>query len=162
MNKIISYQAAGRICQQLKAANNTIIFKSGCFDIVHIGHIKLLEELKRIGGILIVGIGSDETVKKDRGGNTFFDENNRAETIASLSCVDYVIIQREESVGNIDHSNLLRIISPDYFSIATDDKSLEHKKMLANCVNALIIYKNPIKILNYGDWVEPHSSNFKK
>ncbi len=159
MNKLISYQLAKSICSRLRA-DKTIILKTGCFDIVHIGHVIMLQQAKSFADILIVGIGSDETVKKDRP-NTYFDENNRAAMIAALNCVDYVIIEKEEAFGNIDHSQLINIVKPDYLFLAADDKSLETKKMLANSAGAEIILQQPVKINNYGTVIEPHSSNLK-
>jgi len=143
MNKIISYKMAETICQDLRQQRKTIIFKSGCFDILHIGHILMLQQAKAIAHVLIVGIGSNDTVLKERP-FTFFDENNRASAIAALECVDYVVVEREENYKNIDHSTLLQVIQPDYFTVPTDDKLLEVKKMLANAIKTKIILQTPI------------------
>lgn len=161
MNKIISYKMAETICNDLRNNRKTIIFKSGCFDILHIGHILMLQQAKAVAHVLIVGIGANDTVLKERP-FTFFDENNRAATIASLECVDYVVVEREENFKNIDHSTLLQIIKPDYFTIPTDDKLLDVKRMLANAIGTKIILQKPIEIINYGSVVQPHASDIKK
>jgi|JI10StandDraft_1071094.scaffolds.fasta_scaffold05061_11 cytidyltransferase-like protein len=161
MNKIISYKSAEVICNNLRNENKSIIFKSGCFDIIHIGHILMLQEAKKIADVLIVGVGSNETVLKERP-FTFFDENNRAATIASLSCVDYVVIEREINYGNIDHSTLLNILKPDYFSISTDDKQYDVKSMLSSVIGSKIIPQEQVTVLNYGKLIQPHASDIKK
>lgn len=86
-----------------------IVTTNGVFDIIHPGHIKCLEKAKKLGDILIVGVNSDESVKKNKGPNRPINPQiDRAIVIDSLKCVDYVTIFDEETP--ID---LLRLIRPD-------------------------------------------------
>lgn len=86
-----------------------LVHAHGCFDLLHIGHIKHLEEARRLGDILVVTITPDIYVNKGPG-RPLFNENLRAEAIAALSCVDYVAINKwPTAVEAIKH------IKPDIF-----------------------------------------------
>ena len=94
----------------------TIVLANGCFDLIHAGHIRYLEGAKAIGDILIVGINSDEQVSRLKGnGRPFMPENERAEIISALRCVDFVTIFPEATV-----EELLLAIKPDFHAKGTD------------------------------------------
>jgi len=93
-----------------------IVLANGCFDLFHVGHIRYLAGAKELGDILIVGINSDEQVRKLKGNNRpFMPENERAEIIAALKFVDFVTIFPEPTV-----TELLRAIRPDFHAKGTD------------------------------------------
>jgi len=76
-----------------KRNGKRVVFTNGCFDLLHPGHIKLLEAARALGDILVVGINSDESVRTLKGpGRPVIPENERAEILASLECVDAVVI----------------------------------------------------------------------
>lgn len=76
----------------LKKNGKKIVFTNGCFDILHIGHIRLLEKAKSLGDILIVGLNSDASVKKIKGKNRpIIKEFERAEILAAISFVDFIV-----------------------------------------------------------------------
>jgi len=78
--------------------NNTLIFTNGCFDILHRGHIHLLSSAKELGDKLVIGLNTDESVRILKGENRpVKDERTRAEILASLSMVDFVILFNEET-----------------------------------------------------------------
>lgn len=78
--------------------NKKIIFTNGCFDILHLGHISYLEKAKEKGDLLIVGVNSDDSVKRLKGKNRpIIDENERMAMLASLECVDYVVPFSEDT-----------------------------------------------------------------
>jgi len=86
-----------------------IIFTNGCFDILHVGHLHLFREAKMEGGVLIVGLNSDASVKRLKGQNKpIVPELERAEILANLELVDYVIIFNEDTP-----ENLIKEIKPD-------------------------------------------------
>jgi len=86
------------IVNKLKENNEKIIFTNGCFDILHVGHVKYLEEAKKLGGILVVGINSDESIKKLKGSSRPINNlEDRACVIAGLESVDYVIPFEEDT-----------------------------------------------------------------
>ena len=74
------------------------VFTNGCFDIFHAGHVYLLEQAKGAGDLLIVGLNSDESVKRIKGDNRpILPQDQRALIVASLKCVDYVVIFEEDT-----------------------------------------------------------------
>ncbi len=92
------------IVHQLKQQGKTVVFTNGCFDILHVGHVRLFQEAKALGDILIVAVNSDASVKAIKGaGRPFVPAEQRAEVVAALASVDYVII--------FDEPDPLRIIS---------------------------------------------------
>ena len=98
-----------KIVEVLRKQNNKIVFTNGCFDIIHIGHIRYLQKAKSLGDILIVGVNNDVSVLKLKGApRPIVPENERAEIIAALGCVDFVVIFPE-----LTPENLIRIIKPN-------------------------------------------------
>ena len=95
---IRSLEDISGVINSLKKTNKKIIFTNGCFDILHVGHVKYLEKAKKLGDILIVGINSDNSVKKLKGDkrpiNNLYD---RSCVLASLNSVDFVIPFDEET-----------------------------------------------------------------
>ena len=86
----------------LREQGKKIVFTNGCFDILHLGHIRYLEEAKRLGDVLIVGINSDESVRTLKGkGRPIIPEEERAEILGALRCVDYVVIFCESNPENV-------------------------------------------------------------
>jgi len=81
------------ILRGLKGRGKKIVFTNGCFDILHIGHIRCLEEAKNRGDILIVALNSDRSIRSIKGpSRPFTPEAERAEVLSALACVDYVVI----------------------------------------------------------------------
>ena len=75
-----------------------VVFTNGCFDLLHVGHIRYLEEAKKCGDILVVGINTDASVKKLKGENRPIQkEDERAEILAALRAVDYTVLFAEET-----------------------------------------------------------------
>ncbi|HEX8776068.1 MAG TPA: adenylyltransferase/cytidyltransferase family protein [Pyrinomonadaceae bacterium] len=93
-----------------------IVLANGCFDILHVGHVRYLEGAKALGDLLVVAINSDEQVRTLKGkGRPLIPEHERAEIIASLRVVDFVTIFPEADVGA-----LLRALRPDIHAKGTD------------------------------------------
>ncbi|MBI2252402.1 MAG: D-glycero-beta-D-manno-heptose 1-phosphate adenylyltransferase [Armatimonadetes bacterium] len=100
--KIKSFLELKSIVQNLKTQNKKIIFTNGCFDILHLGHITYLREAKNLGDILIIGLNSDESIKKIKGNSRpILPQNERAEILAALEMVDFIIIFNEETPENL-------------------------------------------------------------
>lgn len=100
--KIVKIKVLINIIKRLKKEKNIIVFTNGCFDLIHIGHIHLLEQAKSFGSKLVVGLNSDVSVKKIKGDKRpIVSEVERAYIIAALSCVDYVVIFNEDTPCNI-------------------------------------------------------------
>ena len=101
-SNIKSIKEIDLLSKELNARGKKIIFTNGCFDILHVGHIRYLEKAKNFGDVLIVGINSDESVKRLKGDsrpiNTQID---RAQILASIQAVDYVVIFKEDNPYNL-------------------------------------------------------------
>ena len=107
--KIKSLIELKKIVENLKKENKKIITTNGVFDILHIGHIRYLQEAKKLGDVLIVAINSDKSTKHIKGSKRpLNNENDRAEALAALQCVDYITIFVEKNPIKI-----LEIIKPN-------------------------------------------------
>lgn len=89
--------------------NLPLVWTNGCFDLLHAGHVKSLAEAKDLGGILVVGVNSDESVRRLKGdGRPIYDLKHRQEILASLSAVDYVVTLNDD-----DPRSALAALQPD-------------------------------------------------
>lgn len=81
-----------------KRRNRKIVFTNGCFDLLHAGHVTLLERARRMGDLLVVGLNSDASVRRLKGPlRPLVNEKARAKVLAGLACVDYVTLFPEET-----------------------------------------------------------------
>ncbi|HYY55845.1 MAG TPA: adenylyltransferase/cytidyltransferase family protein [Pyrinomonadaceae bacterium] len=109
-NRLIARVAIAR------RAGARIVLANGCFDILHVGHVRYLEGARALGDLLVVGINSDEQVRALKGeGRPLIPERERAEIIAALRAVDFVTIFQEATV-----EALLRAIRPEIHAKGTD------------------------------------------
>jgi D-beta-D-heptose 7-phosphate kinase/D-beta-D-heptose 1-phosphate adenosyltransferase len=113
----------------LRGQKKKIVFTNGCFDLLHIGHIKYLQKAKTLGDCLIVGLNSDDSVRRLKGDNRpVIDEVERSHILAALDCVDLVVIFPEDTP-----LTLIRKIKPDVLVKGADYKIHEvvgHKDVL--------------------------------
>ena len=104
------------LLKRLKEQGKTIVTTNGCFDILHVGHVRYLEKAKSFGDVLIVALNSDKSVKSIKGeSRPINNENDRAEVLSGLKSVDYVVLFDEDSP--ID---LLLQIKPDVHTKGAD------------------------------------------
>tara|TARA_B110000008_G_C16971386_1_gene564054 strand:+ start:1492 stop:2916 length:1425 start_codon:yes stop_codon:yes gene_type:complete len=126
------------IVKSLKNKGRKIVFTNGCFDILHVGHIKYLEATKNLGDILIIGLNSDKSVRRIKGNNRpINNQNDRAYILASLEIIDYVVIFDEDTP--ID---LIKIIHPD---ILTKGGDYKNKKVIGEN------FAKELKIIDFFD-----------
>lgn len=93
MHKIIARDDAMALGERLRSEGRSVVFANGCFDLLHVGHIRYLREAKRQGDTLVVGVNSDRSVHALKGaGRPLMPELGRAELVAALEFVDYVIV----------------------------------------------------------------------
>lgn len=101
--------------------NQKVVFTNGCFDILHLGHIDYLSKASELGNVLIIGLNTDESVHKLKGGNRpLQDEASRAMILASLSFVDAVVFFGEETPYE-----LIKTVQPDVLVKGADYKPEE-------------------------------------
>lgn len=102
MNKLQTAEELKRTIAQWKVKDNTVVFTNGCFDILHAGHIHILEEAKKQGDKLIVALNTDTSVKKLKGKNRPINaELDRAKIISAIEVVDVVVLFNEETPLNL-------------------------------------------------------------
>ena len=115
-NKILPRTTLAERVEEWRRAGEAIVLTNGCFDLLHVGHIRYLQGAKALGGKLIVALNSDESVRRIKGeGRPFMPANERAEIIASLADVDAVVVFDEPDVRA-----LIREIRPDIQAKGTD------------------------------------------
>ena len=109
LGEVVSKSELQGICSRLKKSGKKIVFTNGCFDLLHVGHIRYLKGAKELAAVLVVGLNSDQSVRKLKGPQRPIQpENDRAEILSSLSSVDFVSIFDDETPLNI-----IELIRPD-------------------------------------------------
>lgn len=108
MKKVLSWNELKEAVDRLKAEGKKIVFTNGCFDIIHIGHIRYLKEARTLGDVLVVGLNSDKSVSVIKPKRPINPQNYRAEILSSLEMVDYVTLFDEETPYE-----LIKFIQPD-------------------------------------------------
>ena len=107
--KIRGRRALQRLLERERRAGRRIVFTNGCFDLIHVGHLRSLEQARSFGDILVVGVNRDRRVRELKGrGRPLVPERQRAEMIAGLECVDHVLLFAEDTAVP-----LVRALRPD-------------------------------------------------
>ena len=115
-SKIVARDVLREKLAEHKRHGQRIVFANGCFDTLHVGHVRYLEGARREGDILVVGVNADSSVCNLKGpGRPILDENARAQLVAALRCVDYVLLFAEPNV-----EALLEELRPDVHAKGTD------------------------------------------
>jgi D-glycero-beta-D-manno-heptose 1-phosphate adenylyltransferase len=115
-SKIVSRAKLKSLVVDHKKHGQTVVFTNGCFDILHVGHVRYLEAARQQGDILIVAVNGDASVGSLKGpGRPILDEAARARLVAALRAVDYVMLFSEPTVAS-----LLRDLLPDVHAKGTD------------------------------------------
>jgi rfaE bifunctional protein nucleotidyltransferase chain/domain len=114
--KIKTVRELKPIVDQARAEGRRVVFANGCFDLIHAGHTRYLEAARQLGDILVVGINGDRGVAVLKGaGRPLQPEGDRAEILASMECVDYVLLFDDPTVDGI-----LKELKPDVHAKGTD------------------------------------------
>lgn len=108
MDKILTWNELKKVIDGLKAKGKRIVFTNGCFDIIHVGHVRYLKEAKKLGDVLIIGLNSDKSVSKIKPGRPVNSQDQRAEVLSSLGMVDYVTMFDEDTPYE-----LIKMLRPD-------------------------------------------------
>jgi rfaE bifunctional protein nucleotidyltransferase chain/domain len=115
-SKIVSRDHLRELIAERKRRAERVVFANGCFDTLHVGHVRYLEGARREGDILVVAVNSDSSVSALKGaGRPILPESARAELVAALRAVDYVILFSEPNVDA-----LLEFLRPDVHAKGTD------------------------------------------
>jgi rfaE bifunctional protein nucleotidyltransferase chain/domain len=108
MDKILGWNDLKEVVERAKGEGNKIVFTNGCFDLIHIGHVRYLREAKALGDILIVALNTDQSVSRLKPSRPIVPESQRAEVVASLEMVDYVTLFQEDTPYD-----LIAFLKPD-------------------------------------------------
>ena len=115
-SKILDRAALRQRVDEWRRAGERVTLANGCFDLLHVGHVRYLESAKREADVLVVAINDDESVRRLKGeGRPILAAADRAELVAALRCVDYVVLFAEQTVGP-----LLTTLKPDVHCKGTD------------------------------------------
>lgn len=109
MGQVSSFDTILPDLASLKSQNKKIVFTNGCFDLLHVGHVRYLQEARKLGDVLVVGVNSDASVKRLKGPTRPVQtEADRAEILAALGAVDFTVIFSEDTPAK-----LIEAVKPD-------------------------------------------------
>jgi len=109
LKKIKSLDEMVRIRQQLRDRGKKLVFTNGCFDLLHAGHVRYLNQARALGDALAVGLNSDRSVRELKGeGRPIVPEDERAEVLAALACIDYIFV-----FDDLTPQRIIETILPD-------------------------------------------------
>jgi len=117
---IIDREKTAQFCEDLRRQGKKIVFTNGCFDIIHAGHVRYLTAAKNFGDVLIIGLNTDESVRRLKGASRpINNQADRAEVLLGLKAVDHVIYFGEQTA-----ENLIAEVKPDIY-VKGGDYTLE-------------------------------------
>ncbi len=132
---------AAEIAARRKAEGKTIVLTNGCFDLLHVGHIRYLEAADKEGDVLIVALNSDDSVRSLKGpSRPVMGEGERAEILSALSCVDYIVIFDDATVDRV-----IERVLPSVHAKGTDytEESVPERETLARVGGRVAIVGDP-------------------
>lgn len=94
--------------EKLRAEGKRLVFTNGCFDILHVGHVRYLRSARELGDVLLVALNTDQSISRIKPGRPVISEGQRAEMVASLEMVDYVTLFNEDTPYE-----LIKLLGPD-------------------------------------------------
>jgi D-glycero-beta-D-manno-heptose 1-phosphate adenylyltransferase len=139
--KIVARDQLRERVAQWRQSGERIILANGCFDLLHVGHVRYLRAAKELGGKLVVGINSDESARQLKGqGRPIVPAEERAEVLAALGDVDAVVIFPEQDVRA-----LVRELRPDIHAKGTDytEESVPEREEVVACGGRVAIVGDP-------------------
>lgn len=159
--KIVSRAELRQLVADWRAAGERITLTNGCFDILHVGHIRYLQAAHNLGGKVIVAVNSDVSVRVLKGeGRPVMPAEERAEILAALSDVDAVVVFPEKDVRAI-----IREIHPDFHAKGTDytEESVPERNEVEACGGRVVIVGDPkdhsaTDIIRQRSRIEPRTS----
>lgn len=115
-DKLVSEEQVKQRIAASQTAGETVVFTCGCFDVLHIGHVRSLQAARALGDRLVIGLNSDDSVRALKGeGRPLFAAAERAEVLAALEPVDWIVIIEDHTMDRI-----LNMVRPDIYAKGTD------------------------------------------
>lgn len=140
-NKIVSRDELRKRVAEWRSSGNRIVLANGCFDVLHVGHVRYLSAAKALGDKLIVAVNADPSVRKLKGeGRPAMPEDERAELLAALEAVDAVLVFPE-----LDVRAVIREVRPDVHAKGTDytAESVPERDEVVACGGRVAIVGDP-------------------
>jgi D-glycero-beta-D-manno-heptose 1-phosphate adenylyltransferase len=140
-NKVVNRQTLQQRVAEWRRSGETVVLANGCFDLLHVGHIRYLRAAKALGGRLVVAINSDASARQLKGeGRPLMPEQERAEIMAALEDVDAVVIFSEPDVRA-----LVREVRPDVHAKGTDytAQNVPERDLVVECGGRVEIVGDP-------------------
>lgn len=142
MTTITDINTIEKISKQLRNSGKLLVVTGGCFDLLHIGHVMLLENAKKQGNILIVLLESDESIRKRKGINRpIHSQAERAHLVGSLTPVDIVVLLPPDMTDEL-YDQYIQKISPNIIAVTENDPAIMHKQRQARMVGAKVVTVN--------------------
>jgi rfaE bifunctional protein nucleotidyltransferase chain/domain len=139
MNRTINIEQAVKLSRRFKKEGKVVILAGGCFDVLHLGHIKFLEAAKRTGNSLFVFVESDENVRKIKGEQRpIHTQDERAEVLQSIRFIDYVI-KIPFLKSNDEYDKLILRLKPSIIAVTKGSNAFEHSKRQAKQIDAKLL-----------------------
>jgi rfaE bifunctional protein nucleotidyltransferase chain/domain len=114
--RVLSWDQAASFVRTARADGRRVVFTNGVFDLLHPGHVRYLQHARNLGDLLIVGLNADVSVRRNKGdGRPITPQDERAEVLAALECVDAVVIFEEDTPAEI-----VRLVQPDVLAKGAD------------------------------------------
>lgn len=139
MGKVILLKQISALSRQTKLLHQKITLVGGCFDILHLGHVRFLQKAKALADVLAVLLESDEKIRLMKGETRPLNSQKvRAEVLTALRVVDYVIML-PKMMENKDYDIAIRKIEPDFIAVTKGDPNMKFKKRTAKLVGARVV-----------------------
>ena len=139
MGKVLNLQQTIDVAQKINLEKKAIVLAGGCFDVLHIGHIKFLEKARQKGDYLFILLESDESVKKLKGNKRPINsQDDRAQILSALKFVDFIVLLTGVKKSK-DYDDLVQKIHPNIIAVTQNDNAIFHKQRQAKKINAKVI-----------------------
>jgi D-glycero-beta-D-manno-heptose 1-phosphate adenylyltransferase len=132
---------AARVAERLRAAGKRIVLANGCFDLLHVGHVRYLQAARALGDVLFVGINADAAVARLKGpGRPLMPAAERAELLSALRAVDHVVVFEDDTADK-----LIAAIRPDIHAKGTDytPDTVPERDTVRACGGRVVIVGDP-------------------
>jgi D-glycero-beta-D-manno-heptose 1-phosphate adenylyltransferase len=116
MGRVLDLEGARAVAEKARAADRRVVLANGCFDLLHVGHVRYLEDARALGDLLIVGVNGDDAVRRLKGpGRPLMPAVERAEVLAALRAVDHVVVFEDDTADR-----LIALLRPAVHAKGTD------------------------------------------